>query len=100
MSEGKQEQKVPLMTPQEIRGMGDTILIFHPDLRYSIKANRMPEFVKPEKGTMIPDYPQLPVLPETPLLPAPRMDTWRRVSEAYPLFFAEREISDGTTLGL
>ena len=89
-SEGKQEQKVPLMTPQAIRGMGDTILIFHPDLRYPIKAKRMPEFVKPEKGTMIPDYPQLPVLPEIPLLPAPRVDTWRRASEAYPVFFTEQ----------
>jgi type IV secretory pathway TraG/TraD family ATPase VirD4 len=87
-SEGKQEQKVPLMTPQDIRGMGDTILIFHPDLRYAIKAKRMPEFVKPEKGTMI-SNPQLPVLPEIPLLPSPRVDTWRRASEAYPVLFAE-----------
>ena len=90
-SEGKQEQKVPLMTPQDIRGMGDTILIFHPDLRYAIKAKRMPEFVKPEKGTMIsnPQLPVLPVLPDIPLLPSPRVDTWRRASEAYPVFFAE-----------
>jgi hypothetical protein len=76
------------MTPQDIRGMGDTILIFHPDLRYAIKAKRMPEFVKPEKGTIIPN-PQLPVLPEIPLLPVPRVDTWRRASETYPVFFAE-----------
>jgi type IV secretion system protein VirD4 len=57
-SEGKHEQKVPLMTPQEIRGMGETILIFDRDVRYAIKAKRMPEFVKPE--------------PSLPLLPVPK----------------------------
>jgi type IV secretory pathway TraG/TraD family ATPase VirD4 len=91
-SEGKQEQKVPLMTPQQIRGMGDAVLIFHPDLRYAIKAKRMPEFVKPE---VVPDYPRLlPPAPVIPLLPAPQprpnVDTWRRATEAYPLFFAEQ----------
>ena len=87
-SEGKQEQKVPLMTPQQIRGMDDTILIFHPDLRYPIKAKRMPEFVKAE--TISDDHPLLSPIPEIPLLPAPRVDTWRRATEAYPLFFAEQ----------
>ena len=82
--------------------MGDTILIFHPDLRYAIKAKRMPEFVKPEKETMIsnPQLPVLPVLPEIPLLPVPRVDTWRRASEAYPIFFAEGEMSNEASLAL
>jgi type IV secretory pathway TraG/TraD family ATPase VirD4 len=87
-SEGKHEQKIPLMSEQEIMGMDETILIRHRDLRYMIKAKRLPEFVKPEAA---PDYPRLlPATPEIPLLPAPRVDTWRRASEAYPLFFAEQ----------
>ena len=77
----KHEQKIPLMTPQRIRGMRNTILIFDKELDYPIKAKRMPEFVKTE--------PQIPVRPEISLLPASRLDTWRRASEAYPLFFAE-----------
>ena len=95
-SEGKHEQKIPLMSEQEIMGMDETILIRHRDLRYMIKAKRLPEFVKPEVAPV----PLLSPIPEIPLLPAPRVDTWRRASEVYPLFFAEREMSDGTTLGL
>jgi hypothetical protein len=54
--------------------------------------------VKPEVA--FDDPPLLSPIPEIPLLPAPRVDTWRRASEAYPLVFAEREMSDGTTLTL
>jgi type IV secretory pathway TraG/TraD family ATPase VirD4 len=97
-SEGKHEQKIPLMSEQEIMGMDETILIRHRDLRYMIKAKRLPEFVKPAVAPD--DLPLLSPIPEVPLLPAPRVDTWRRASEAYPLVFAEREMSDGTTLGL
>jgi hypothetical protein len=67
-SEGKQEQKVPLMSPQEIRGMGDTILIFHPDLRYAVKGKRMPEFVKPQAPSpplLLPAPQRSPRQPET-----------------------------------
>ena len=48
VSEGKHEQKIPLMTPQEIMGMDETVIIFVRGLRYAIKARRMPEFVKPD----------------------------------------------------
>jgi type IV secretion system protein VirD4 len=41
-SEGKQEQKVPLLSPQEIRGMSEEKrLIFHRGLRYAIQAKRI-----------------------------------------------------------
>jgi type IV secretion system protein VirD4 len=67
-SEGKHEQKIPLMSEQEIMGMGETVIIFVQGLRFAIKAKRMPEFVKPEP---------LPVLPlpsrEIPLLSAPQL---------------------------
>jgi type IV secretion system protein VirD4 len=59
-SEAKHEQKVALMSPQEIRGMGGTLLVFHPDLRYAIKARRMPEFVKPETAPLLLAPPQIP----------------------------------------
>jgi len=86
-SEGKQEREIPLMTPQEIRGMpDDDILIWVRGVRYPIKAKRVPLL---EKEVMAPSPP--PPLPL--LLPAPQqrphVDTWRRASEAYPLFFAE-----------
>jgi type IV secretion system protein VirD4 len=79
-SEGKQEQKVPLMTPQEIKGMKDTILIFHPQLRYAIKAKRMPEFLQPEA---ISDQPRLLPCPSAiPLLPAPSLEKALTIFEA------------------
>jgi len=86
------------MTPQEIRGMpDDDILIWVRGVRYPIKAKRVPLL---EKEEMAPSPPP----PLSLLLPAPQqrphVDTWRRASEAYPLFFAEREMADGTTLGL
>ena len=59
-SEGKQEQRIPLMSEQEIMGMDETILIRHRDLRYAIKARRMPEFVKPEAAPLLLPAPQLP----------------------------------------
>ena len=62
--------------------MKDTILIWHPDLDYPIKAKRMPEYVKPE--VIVDEKSLLAPLPEIPLLPAPSVDTWRRASEAYP----------------
>jgi type IV secretion system protein VirD4 len=85
-SEGKQEREIPLMTPQEIRGMPeDELLIWVRGVRYPIKAKRVPKF---EKEFIAPSPP--PPL----LLPAPQQrpkeDTWRRASEAYPVFFAEQ----------
>ena len=85
-SEGKQEREIPLMTPQEIRGMpDDDILIWVRGVRYPIKAKRVP---LREKEVIAPSRPPLPLLLPAPQQP-PRVDTWRRASEAYPLFFAE-----------
>ena len=77
-SEGKQEQKVPLMTPQEIRGMGNTILIFHPDLRYVIKGKRMPEFVKLEKPMLF--------LPAPAPVKKASVIYWRQEYSSIPMF--------------
>jgi type IV secretion system protein VirD4 len=58
-SEGKQEQKIPLLTPQEIMGMDETVIVFVRGLRYAIKAKRMPEFVKPELSISLLPAPKL-----------------------------------------
>ena len=97
-SEGKQEREIPLMTPQEIRGMpDDDILIWVRGVRYPIKAKRVPLL---EKEVITPSLPPAPPL----LLPAPQpppiVDTWRRASETYPLLFAEREVGNEVSLGL
>jgi type IV secretory pathway TraG/TraD family ATPase VirD4 len=66
-SEGKHEQKIPLLSEQEIMGMGETVLIFVRGLRYAIKAKRMPAFVQPDVAPVL----QLPSR-EMPFLPAPQ----------------------------
>ncbi len=86
-SEGKQEREIPLMTPQEIRGMpDDDLLIWVRGVRYPIKAKRVPLY---EPEVIAPSSPPAPPL----LLPAPQqpliVDTWRRAAEAYPVLFAE-----------
>ena len=55
----------------------------------TIKAKRVPlrekvPFLEPE--VIAPSVPLLLPAPQPP----PVVDTWRRVSEAYPVFFAER----------
>ena len=82
--------------------MGDTILIFHPDLRYAIKAKRMPEFVKPEKGTMI-SNPQLPVLPFSLKSPCCQLPAWIHGEERQRRirYFLQRgEMSNEASLAL
>ncbi len=61
-SEGKQEQKIPLLSPQEIMGMSEAKrLIFHRGLRYAIQAKRL-SFTPPKRL-------RLPARSETPVLP-------------------------------
>jgi hypothetical protein len=91
-SEGKQEREIPLMTPQEIRGMpDDDILIWVRGVRYPIKAKRVP---LREKVALLEPEGIAPAPPPPLLLPAPqqrpKVDTWRRASEAYPVFLADR----------
>jgi type IV secretory pathway TraG/TraD family ATPase VirD4 len=98
-SEGKQEREIPLMTPQEIRGMpDDDILIWVRGVRYPIKAKRIPLLEK-KVITPSPPPPPLPLLLPASQQP-PKMDTWRRASEAYPLFFAEQDMDNEVSLGL
>jgi type IV secretion system protein VirD4 len=58
-SEGKHEQKMPLLSEQEIMGMGETVIIFVRGLRYAIKAKRLPEFVKPALSISLLPAPKL-----------------------------------------
>src|SRR5688500_9770668 len=87
-SEGKQEREIALMSPQEIRGMpDDDILIWVRGVRYPIKAKRVPLV---EKEVVIPSPPPAPPLLLPAPQPRPKVDTWRRASEAYPALFAEQ----------
>ena len=64
--EGKQEQKIPLLSPQAIMGMSEEKrLIFHRGLRYAIQAKRLS--FTPPKLLSLPARSDIPVLPGIPV---------------------------------